>query len=171
MDRSSPTDGSSGRTLDRSSDCSWDRPSARSIRNRAIGTLVRPSAANDSTDSTRIVARSRSSGPSNSIPKPESNGSIDRGNAGASQTLSPLGHAAPGLAVPVLVSSVLTWSFIRFLAKPARILNNKLCKADTKPAKEQKLIQAEQKSPLLSDDEKLATKIPHLFNRWPCKQW
>jgi hypothetical protein len=24
---------------------------------------------------------------------------------------------------------------------------------------------------LLSDDEKLATKIPHLFNRWPCKQW
>jgi hypothetical protein len=110
--------------LDRSSDCSWDRPSARSIRNRAIGTPVRPSAANDSTDSTRIVARSRSSGPSNSIPKPESNGSIDRGNAGASQTLSPLGHAAPGLAVPVLVSSVLTWSFIRFLAKPARILNN-----------------------------------------------
>jgi hypothetical protein len=157
--------------LDRSSDRSWDRPSARSIRNRAIGTPVRPSAANDSPDSTRIVARSRSSGPSNSIPKPESNGSIDRGNAGASQTLSPLGHAAPRLAVPVLVSSVLTWSFIRFLAKPAHILNNNLCKADTKPAKEQKLIQAEQKSPLLSDDEKLATKIPHLFNRWPCKQW
>jgi hypothetical protein len=83
------------------------------------------------------VARSRSSGPSNSIPKPESNGSIDRGNAGASQTLSQLGHAAPGFAIPVPAISAFTWSFIRFLAKPARILNNNLCKADTKPAKEQ----------------------------------
>jgi hypothetical protein len=42
--------------------------------------------------------------------------------------------------------------------KPARILNSYLCKADTKPAKEPKLKQAEQKSLLLSDDEKLSTK-------------
>jgi hypothetical protein len=58
------------------------------------------------------VARSRSSGPSNSIPKPESNGSIDRGNAGASQTLSPLERAAPEFAVPVPAISGFTWSFI-----------------------------------------------------------
>jgi hypothetical protein len=38
-------------------------------------------------------------------------------------------------------------------------VNNNLCKADTKPAKEAKLEQAEQKSLLLPDDEKLATKI------------
>lgn len=38
-------------------------------------------------------------------------------------------------------------------------MNNNLCKADTKPAKEAKLEQAEQKSLLLPDDEKLATKI------------